>query len=104
MASLTYQGRRIREPDIDLAQHIKLEFSLWGGALDKAEQVRRKRDPAQFFDVHINQLQSDPMGTVELIYRHFNLPLPKTSHQAMAQYISIDPRGGHGTHHYCRWR
>ena len=69
-------------------------------ALDRAEKVRRTRDPAQFFDVHNDEIQADPVGTVECIYRYFNLPVSDAARDAWKQRVKDNPKSGHGAHHY----
>jgi Sulfotransferase family len=100
MSSLVYELRRVREPELTSAQHGREMLAFWGQGLDKAERVRNVNDPARFFDIHIDQLQSDPIGMAESIYRYFNMPFTEQSRQALAQHVASDPRAGHGAHHY----
>jgi hypothetical protein len=36
--------------------------------------ARERHDPAHFYDVEYRDLVRDPVGTVEAIYRYFDLP------------------------------
>jgi hypothetical protein len=99
-ASLVYQVRKMREPELTPAQHGKEMLSLVGRAQAQAEVVRKRSNPAQFCDVHINELNTDPVGTAERIYRHFNIPISDATRQSWQQHAKADPKAGHGAHHY----
>jgi Sulfotransferase family len=100
MASLLYQARSAREPEVSAAQHGKEVLAFLGKAQTKAEFVRNRMDPAQFCDVHIKELHTDPVGTAERIYRHFNLPMNEATRQSWQQHVKTDPKAGHGAHDY----
>ena len=99
-ASLTLEVRRMRDANLDMLQHGREHLYQWGKVLDKTEKVRRQHDPAQFFDVHMQQLRRDPLGTVEAIYRHFDIPLSEHSRQAMEQHLATDTTPRPGAHEY----
>jgi hypothetical protein len=50
----------------------QLDLLSRGAALTMT--AREKHDPAHFYDVQYRDLVSDPVGTVEAIYRYFDLP------------------------------
>ncbi|MFC0430599.1 sulfotransferase [Kutzneria buriramensis] len=60
------------------------QFELWARGLERFTADRAKHDPAQFFDVHYDDLVGDPMGTVRAIYAHFGLTLTERAESAMA--------------------
>jgi hypothetical protein len=60
------------------------QFELWARGLERFTADRAKHDPAQFFDVHYDDLVGDPMGTVRAIYTHFGLTLTEPAESAMA--------------------
>jgi Sulfotransferase family len=99
-ASVAYAIHHPIEPDLTPAQIGKQVVRDWGRALDKAEKVRSKHDPARFVDVHAGQLQSDPVGTVERIYQHFKLPFSEENRQRLEQQSRTDPRAGHVVRQY----
>lgn len=99
-ASMVYHVRRMRDPDITPEKAGRELLANWGRALDKAEKVRQRHDSSRFFDVHVSQIQSDPLGTVERIYRHFDMPFPEQTRAALAHHSAGDPRMGHGDHQY----
>jgi Sulfotransferase family len=100
VASLIYHLRKLREDNLNPFDHGKLVLDTWTPALNRAEKVRRMRDPAQFFDVHNDEIQADPLGTVERIYRYFNLPVSDAARAAWRQRTHENPKSGHGAHHY----
>ena len=52
------------------------------------------------FDMHIDELSVDPVGTVEKIYRHFNIPVTAEAMAAWQHVTTTDARMGHGAHHF----
>lgn len=100
MASLVYELRRLREPNLVADTHAKEELAIWGRALSKAEDVRDRHDPSRFCDVHIDELQADPMATAERIYRYFDIPVTDETRRCWRKFVDADPRAGHGVHHY----
>jgi hypothetical protein len=55
----------------------------WSRGLERFNTARAKYDPAQFYDVDYRELIADPLGTVDKIYRHFEIPLTDEARQAM---------------------
>lgn len=99
-ASLTRQFRALIDDNVTLAEQGRDIMEIWGEGLNRAEKARRRYDPAQFFDVHIDQLHEDPVGLVETIYRHFGIPFPDESRAALEAHVAGDPRIGHGKNEY----
>lgn len=50
--------------------------------------------------VHYLDLVSDPVATVEQVYAHFDLPLPRPAAARMQGYVAAKPNGGYGAHTY----
>lgn len=50
--------------------------------------------------VHYLDLVSDPVATVEQVYAHFDLPLPRAVTARMQGYVAAQPNGGYGAHAY----
>ena len=99
-AKLLWEIRKMRDAKMDLKKHGAEQLAIWGRVLDKTEKVRKQHNPAQFFDVHVNQLHTDPLGTVEAIYRQFDIPMSDDSRQALKKHIRGDVRAGHAHHVY----
>lgn len=51
------------------------QLELWARGLDDFRAARARQDASRFFDVDYHEFVSDPIGTVEDIYRHFGMSL-----------------------------
>jgi hypothetical protein len=70
------------------------QLDLLGRGADTFMVARDRHDPAQFFDVAYPDLVSDPIGTVEAVYRHFGLPWSDEVRAAVAAEDAAS-RSGH---------
>ncbi len=72
--------------------------------LDGTRRMIAAGDDAGFPDpvchVHHMDLISDPVHTVEGVYRHFGIPLAPGMADRIERYVAEKPRGGYGEHHY----
>jgi Sulfotransferase family len=50
------------------------QLDLLGRGAESFMAARERHDPKHFYDVAFDELARDPVGTVEAIYRHFDLP------------------------------
>jgi hypothetical protein len=50
------------------------QLAMLGRGADLFMAARERHDPAHFYDVAFEDLAENPVGTVEAIYRHFQLP------------------------------
>jgi hypothetical protein len=99
-ASMVWLLRRMRQEGITPEQVGGDILRLWGNALRKTEEVRASIDPARILDISLHDTRTDPIGTVERIYRHFDIPVEEAGLAAMRQFIDADPKAGHGGHRY----
>jgi hypothetical protein len=78
-----------------------LESRRW---LDGVNRMVAAGDDAGFPDpvchVHYLDLVSDPVSTVDSVYRHFGMTLPAPTAHAIERYAAVRPKGGYGDHHY----
>jgi hypothetical protein len=51
-------------------------------------------------DVQYTDLMADPIAVVRRIYRHFDLPFPAGTEQAMRRYLPQSRQDLHGRHVY----
>jgi hypothetical protein len=56
--------------------------------------------PERVCHVHHMDLISDPVRTVEAVYRHFGMTLSEQSVSAIEEYLAAKPKGGYGEHSY----
>jgi hypothetical protein len=72
--------------------------------LDGAQRMMAVGDDAGFPDpichIHHMDLISDPVHTVEGVYRHFGLPPTPKMASAIEEYVAAKPNGGYGEHSY----
>jgi hypothetical protein len=99
-ASMVWLLRRMRQEGITPEQVGGHILQLWGRALRKSEELRASIDPARILDISLHDTLSDPLGTVERIYRNFDIPVTEEGMAAMRQFIAADPKAGHGGHRY----
>jgi Sulfotransferase family len=70
------------------------QLDLLGRGADLTLAGRAKHDPSAFYDVNYRAFVSDPVGTVEAIYRHFALPWD-ASVRAAIEAEDTASRSGH---------
>jgi hypothetical protein len=72
--------------------------------LDGTNRMMAVGDDAGFADpvchVHHMDLISDPVSTVESVYRHFGMALAPAMASAIDAYVAAKPKGGYGEHSY----
>ncbi len=56
--------------------------------------------PESVCHVHHMDLISDPVATVDGVYRHFGMSLPEEASQAIDRYVLARPNGGYGPRRY----
>ena len=76
------------------------QLDLWARGLSLFTAERATRDQAQFHDVLYDDLVADPVGTVEAIYRHFELPLTGAAADAIRSLTASSRAGGESAHRY----
>lgn len=61
----------------------RTQLDLWERGLQSFSTARAKVSGSQFYDVDYHDFVADPLGTVELLYRHFGLSLTEEARSAM---------------------
>ncbi|ETD33125.1 sulfotransferase [Williamsia sp. D3] len=61
----------------------KTQLELWSRGLHAFNAARSKYNPDQFIDIDFRDFRTDPMGTIETIYRTFGLDLTEDAASAM---------------------
>lgn len=100
VSSMVHSVRKVRERDLTTAQNGREQLSLWGPAAAKMETVLRALPAHRVFDLHIKELEADPVGSAERIYRHFDIPVSDAARAAWMHQVTTDARSGHGEHRY----
>jgi len=76
------------------------QLDLLGRGADLTLAGRARHDASHFYDVNYGDLVADPVGTVEAIYRHFELPLTVEAEHRMRSHLRGNPQHKHGRHAY----
>jgi len=104
LLSVTRLTEVLRRPftrRLDLTQIGRQESRRW---LEGTRRMIAVGDDAGVAEpvchVHYLDLVSDPVATVEQVYAHFELPLPRTVTTLMQRYVEAQPNGGYGAHDY----
>ena len=92
--------RGLMERDIDREEIARTQLLSWAQAANRSVEVRRRHDPAQFFDLHFDDYTADPVGAVRRIYAHFDQPLSAEGERALERWNEDNPQHKHGKHEY----
>ena len=91
LSALATAGQSARFVDETIGRD---QLDLLGRGASAFMAARTGRDPSRFVDVQYEDLVGDPIGTVESIYRAFQLPWSSTIRAAVAAEHEAS-RGGH---------
>ena len=101
VAKLTEVLRRPFARFVDRAEVGRQESARW---LDGTRRMMAASNDvgsnAAICHVHYLDIVSDPVGTVDSVYRHFGLELPEAAAQAMQRLVETQPNGGYGPRDY----
>jgi hypothetical protein len=101
VAHLTEVLRRPFTRELDPKLIGRDESARW---LAGAERMMQTGDDAGLPDpvchVHHMDLISDPVATVDGVYRHFGMSLPEPAAAAIERYVTERPNGGYGPRNY----
>ena len=98
--SLIARLRGMYSDGIDLDSIGQRVVERSSNLLERGAQVRDTANPAQFYDVHYNNLMQDPIGTVRGIYEYFDYMFDDGLEEQMRQWLAKNPQGKHGRHRY----
>ena len=74
--------------------------SRWSAALNGFLEERDRRPPHQFFDVHYQDLEAQPLNVVESIYGFLGWEFGELTRQRMDDFLRANPKDKHGKHRY----
>lgn len=80
-----------------LGAHIQRRFAQ---GIARATAVRARTSPDRFFDVNFEDLTADPLGTVQQIRAHFDLPATDAGLQNVRAWLDRPREDGPGRHVY----
>ncbi|MFC1762691.1 sulfotransferase [Planctomycetota bacterium] len=75
---------------------------LWSMGLQRTLNFRRDHPEfeTRFVDLPYEQLTHDPLDAVEKIHERFELSFEQEACKRVEEYLSANPKGRHGVHHY----
>ncbi|UCD98595.1 MAG: sulfotransferase [Chloroflexota bacterium] len=85
--------------EIDIQRMAKLLLRSYE-TLGKRNIAFREDNLDVIFDVYYDNLVSDPIGTVQGIYSHLDLPWPEDHETVLKDYIARNKKDKHGKHRY----
>ena len=97
--SLTAASQVITSERRDLSRMAETNLQFFAGEMVR-NIVARSANPRRVYDVHYDDLITDPKGTLEGIYKHFGLGVSDACRINLSAYINNNPRAKHGAHHY----
>jgi hypothetical protein len=100
--SLITGFRALVERDIDPGEIARRQVDLWARGAEHAIEVRRQRDPRQFYDLHFADFMADPIQAVRNIYSHFGRELSEAGERKLRTWQAENPQHKHGRHEYSR--
>jgi hypothetical protein len=92
--------RALWEDDIDRQDIARTQLAGWARAANRAVEIRKHHDPAQFFDLYFEDFVADPVGSVKRLYAHFGQPSSPESEAALQKHHAENPQHKHGKHEY----
>jgi hypothetical protein len=100
--SLITGFRALAEKDIDPREIAHRQVDLWASGAEHAIEVRRTRDPKQFYDLHFADFMADPIQAVKNIHAHFGRELSPAGEEKLRAWHTGNPQHKHGRHEYSR--
>ncbi len=100
--SLITGFRSLVERDIDPVEIARRQLELWTRGAEHGIEVRRQRDPGQFYDLHFADFMNDPIRAVQDIYAHFGRELSEAGEAQLRAWRRDHPQHKHGKHEYKR--
>ena len=73
-------------------------LKYWAPAMEKLDAALNSLPPERIMDIHMGDLNADPVGTAVAIYDYFGIPVTDAARQAWQGFVDADARGGHGAH------
>jgi hypothetical protein len=104
VASLEYTLRMVSTDDLDPHALGRQQLRAWSTLLEQGMAARAahpEREP-QILDLAMDEIVRDPLGSVERIYRHFDLELRGETRARMERYLARHPKNQFGSHRYRR--
>jgi hypothetical protein len=98
VADMIYPVRSSRLSYLTRERHGQEMLKYWAPAMEKLDAALNGLNPSRIIDIHMDELNADPVGSAVKIYEYFDIPVTAAARQAWQGFIDADARGGHGPH------
>lgn len=98
--SMVSHWTRLTTGQVDIPAIANWYPALWAKGLRRALEVRDNLREEQVYDVFHTDLSQDPIGSMEKIYVHFDIPFSRTAEKRMHVWLRDNPRSKFGNHFY----
>ncbi len=98
VSDMLYPVRSNRFSYITRERHGQEMLKYWAPAMERLDAALGLLDPKRIVDLHMDELNADPVGSCVKIYDYFGIPVTPEARQAWQAFVEADARGGHGAH------
>lgn len=98
VADMLYPVRSNRFSYITRERHGQEMLKFWAPAMERLDAALNTLDASRIVDIHMDELNADPVGTAVKIYDYFGIPVAAEARQAWQDFVAADARAGHGVH------
>ncbi len=100
LCSLVRGWRGIYEDQVDARAIGRWQLDMWAARMEHALSVRKRTDPARFFDIHFREVLGNPVGTIKRMHEHFGVEFDGATERRLHAWHEDHPSGRFGGHHY----
>lgn len=90
----------VRPETIDRDDLFHEQLDVWAAGTKRAVEVRARYPEAQFYDLHFSDFVADPVGSVNHIYRHFDIEWTEECEAELSTWNDQNPQNKHGAHRH----
>lgn len=101
MASLSYLYRQPFSHDTDPKETGRFQYESMSKGIRRALSLRdAHEDKTRFYDMHYQDLVSDPLQEIKKICDYFSIPFSAETEKAVQNWVLDNPQHKHGKHSY----
>jgi hypothetical protein len=101
VASLIWTIQSMLKPDLDKKETGRMVLEMFGAHLERGTIARKSPSiDSRVLDIAYRDTVLDPVGTVQRIHAHFDLPFSDEHARRIEHHIAENPQGKHGAHKY----
>ena len=99
-ASLIAGFRLLNSESVDRDDIAEEQMNVWASGAERAIEVRKRKNPDQFYDLYFEDFVGDPVGSVEKIYAYFGIDWLPECESALRSWKQDNPQKKHGKHEH----